>query len=506
MDSFEAALAGRVPDNTQLSHDLFESVYVRCALVSDIELFEEFPSHTDVAASREHRWVRGDWQLLPWICGRRGKDMPMIGRWKMLDNLRRSLLTPAAFSALVATWAIPNAPVVVLTGFVLTALAFPAILAIIGGFTLPRRGIALSTHLRAVGENVLSAIGNSFVALTLLAERAWLMTDAIVTTLVRLFVTRRQLLKWVTALQAKAQSDHALKNLIRPMGRSSIVVVGAGAIVLLFNPDGIYAASPFLLLWMLSPIIARWLSLPPKLDLAESLPVEDIVRLRLIGRRIWRFFTTFVTAEEHYLPPDNFQEDPQPVIAHRSSPTNFGLYLLSVVSARDFGWIGLIDTVERLEATLKTLDALPRLHGHFYNWYDTRDLHMLEPRYVSTVDSGNLAGHLLVLAQFCRETLNRPLAFSSALDGLKDTHRLLMDALAKISDDRRTLIVPLKELRQNVAMLGELLAENPVYPDEWSRQWRQLTDGADTLQDLAHAYVAECGDEDDSEVPVWNPR
>lgn len=503
VDSFEAALAGRVPDNTQLSHDLFESVYVRCALVSDIELFEEFPSHTDVAASREHRWVRGDWQLLPWIFGRRGKDMPMIGRWKMLDNLRRSLLAPAAFSALVATWAIPNAPVLVLTGFVLTALAFPAILAIIGGFTLPRRGIALSTHLRAVGENVLWAIGNSFVALTLLAERAWLMTDAIVTTLVRLFVTRRQLLKWVTALQAKAQSDHALKNLIRPMGRSSIVVVGAGAIVLLLNPIGIYVASPFLILWMLSPIIARWLSLPPKLDLDESLPVEDIVRLRLIGRRIWRFFTTFVTAEEHYLSPDNFQEDPDPVIAHRSSPTNFGLYLLSVVSARDFGWIGLIDTVERLEATLKTLDVLPRLHGHFYNWYDTRDLHMLEPRYVSTVDSGNLAGHLLVLAQFCRETLNRPLAFSSALDGLKDTHRLLMDALAKISDDRRTLIVPLKELRQNVVMLGELLAGNPVDPDEWSRQWRQLTDGADTLQDLAHAYVAECGDEDDSEVLVW---
>jgi cyclic beta-1,2-glucan synthetase len=99
----------------------------------------------------------------------------------------------------------------------------------------------------------------------------------------------------------------------------------------------------------------------------------------LIGRRIWYFFTTFVTAKEHYLPPDNFQEDPQPVIAHRSSPTNFGLYLLSVVAARDFGWLGLIDTVERLEATLGTLNALPRLHGHFYNWYDTRDLHLLEP-------------------------------------------------------------------------------------------------------------------------------
>ena len=194
--------------------------------------------------------------------------------------------------------------------------------------------------------------GNSLVALTLLAQQAWLMMDAIVRTLVRLFITRRQLLNWVTALQAKAASGHTMKNLFRPLGISSTVVIGAGAVVLLFNPAGIKIAAPFLLLWWLAPVVARALSLPPRLDRAESLQPEDSEQLRLIGRRIWRFFTTFVTAEEHYLPPDNFQEDPQPVIAHRSSPTNFGLYLLSVVAARDFGWLGLMDTVDRLEATL----------------------------------------------------------------------------------------------------------------------------------------------------------
>jgi len=220
----------------------------------------------------------------------------------------------------------------------------------------------------------------------------------------------------------------------------------------------------------------------------------------MIGRRIWRFFTTFVTAEEHYLPPDNFQEDPEPVIAHRSSPTNFGLYLLSVIAARDFGWIGLMDTIDKLEATLTTLTALPRLHGHFYNWYDTSDLHMLEPRYVSTVDSGNLAGHLLVLAQACRETLRRPLALSTALVGLTDTHRLLMDALDKISDDRRTLTFTLKELRQNGIFLGELLGSDPADPDGWSLLWRQLTLSVDTLQDMARAYASERGDAGDSEV------
>jgi cyclic beta-1,2-glucan synthetase len=503
VDSFEAALAGRVPDNTQLSHDLFESVYVRCALVNDIEFFEEFPSHIEVAASREHRWARGDWQLLPWIFGRRGKGMPMIGRWKMLDNLRRSLSAPAAFSTLVTIWAIPNAPQAILITFVLTALAFPVILAFTSGFTSIRRGISLATHLRAAAENVLLAGGNSLVALTLLAQHSWLMTDAIVSTLVRLFITRSQLLKWVTAQQAKETTSHALKNLIRPLSHSSTVVIGAGAIVLLFNPAAIKVAAPFLLLWWLAPVIARGLSLPPKLDLAESLLPEDSQQLRLIGRRIWRFFTTFVTAEENYLPPDNFQEDPQPVIAHRSSPTNFGLYLLSVVSARDFGWIGLMDSVDRLEATLTTLVRLPRLHGHFYNWYDTRDLHMLEPRYVSTVDSGNLAGHLLVLAEACREMLSQPLAFSTALTGLADTHRLLTAELAKISDDRRTLTVTLKELQQKMVVLGELLARHPANPDGWSLLWRKLTGCADTLQDLARAYAAERGDTVDSEVLAW---
>ena len=502
VDSFEAALAGRVPENTQLSHDLFESVYVRCALVSDIEFFEEFPSHTEVAALREHRWVRGDWQLLPWIFGTGGKGMPMIGRWKMLDNLRRSLSAPAAFTLLVASWVIPNAPAV-LIGFVLTALAFPILLALVGGFTSLRRGISWSTHLRTASENVLWASGNSLVALTLLSQQAWLMTDAIGHTLVRLFITRRQLLKWVTALQTKTSTGHALKSLIRPLSHSSSVVIVSGAAILLLNPSGIASAAPFLLLWWLAPFVARALSLPPRLDLAESLLPEDSLQLRLIGRRIWRFFTTFVTAEEHFLPPDNFQEDPQPVIAHRSSPTNFGLYLLSVVAARDFGWIGLIDTVDRLDATLTTLEGLPRHHGHFYNWYDTRDLRTLEPRYVSTVDSGNLAGHLLALSQACREMLNLPLNLANALNGLSDTHGLLMTALANIGSDRRTLTVTRQELQLKLSLLGELLASPSENAVQWGEHWRQLVVCADTLQDLALAYAAERGDADDSEVLAW---
>ncbi len=503
VDTFQAALARRVPENTQLSHDLFESVFARCALVSDIEFFEEFPSHTEVAASREHRWTRGDWQLLPWIFGHCGRGMPMIGRWKMLDNVRRSLSAPGAFFALVAAWTIPDAPQAVLIGFVITALALPAILALLSGFTSLRRGISVSTHVRAAGENVLWGIGNSLVALTMLAQHAWLMMDAIISTLVRLFITRRQLLKWVTALQAKTSAGHSLKNLFRPLLNSSTIVICVGGLILFFNPASITVAAPFLMLWWLAPVVARALSLPPRVDKAESLQPQDTEQLRLIGRRIWRFFTTFVTATENYLPPDNFQEDPLPVIAHRSSPTNFGLYLLSVVAARDFGWLGLLDTVNKLEATVTTLLALPRFHGHFYNWYDTLDLHMLEPRYISTVDSGNLAGHLLTLEQACREMLNQPLKLDSALIGLADTHSLLIAALVKITDDRRTLTVTTKELRQKVDMIGQLLASRPTEPKAWSVLWQKLSTCADILLDLASAYAVERGDAKDNEVLAW---
>ncbi|MCK9397931.1 MAG: phosphorylase, partial [Methylobacter sp.] len=503
VDSFEAALAGRVPENTLLSHDLFESVFARCAFVSDIELYEEFPSHTEVAASRSHRWARGDWQLLPWIFGPLGKGMPLIGRWKMLDNLRRTFSAPGAFLTLLAAWAIPNGPQWILTGMVLIALTVPALLAIAAGMRL-RTDIPLRNQIRCTAKNVFMGLSHSLVTLAILAQQAWLMTDAIVSTLVRLFITRRKLLRWVTALQAKTSAGHALENLIRPLGSVTIVVVCAGSIVLVFNPASIAVAAPFLLLWLLSPVIAHILSLPPRLDPAESLLPEDALQLRQVARRTWRFFTTFVTEQENYLPPDNFQEDPVPVIAHRSSPTNFGLYLLSVLAAHDFGWLGLIDTVDRLEATLNTLNKLPRLHGHFYNWYDTQTLHLLEPRYVSTVDSGNLAGHLVVLIQGCKELTQHPYAYSVVLDGIADTHRLLLSALAKIYDDRRMLIVTQEDLQKNADKLGGLLACKPDHHEEWVRLWRQITSCVDSLLDLARTYAAERGElMDDSEVLAW---
>lgn len=503
VDSFETALAGRVPENALLSHDLFESVYARCAFVSDIELFEEFPSHTEVAASRSHRWARGDWQLLPWIFGPRGKGMPLIGRWKMLDNLRRTFSAPGAFVTLLLAWAIPGAPSSLLIGLTLASLAVPVLPALVNGIRL-RADIPLRNQLRVTAENVLQGLSNSLVSLTLLAQQAWLMTDAIVSTLIRLFITRQELLTWVTALQVKTTSSYSVKNLIKPLTSVSILVLCTGSIVLAFNPASLEIAAPFLLLWLVSPVVAFILSLPPKPDPTESLFPEDAVQLRQVARRTWRFFTTFVTEQENHLPPDNFQEDPDPEIAHRSSPTNFGLYLLSVLSAHDFGWLGLMDTVDRLEETLTTLNKLPRMHGHFFNWYDTRTLHALEPRYVSTVDSGNLAAHLLVLAQGCRDLTQHPYAFSTVLSGIADTHKLLASVLSTINNDRRMSMVTLEDLQKKTDKLGYLLACKPANHEEWLRLWRLLSPCADNMLDLARAYAAERGElMDNSEVLAW---
>ena len=219
-----------------------------------------------------------------------------------------------------------------------------------------RTNIPLRHQLRAIAENIITGLNTSLVTLTLLVQQAILMTDAIVSTLVRIYITKRKLLKWVTALQVKTEAGHTMKDLIRPLGSVIVVLFFAGLIVLIFNPASLGVAAPFLLLWLLSPIAAHILSLPPKPDPAESLIPEDALQLRQVARRTWRFFTTFVTEQENYLPPDNFQEDPNPEIAHRSSPTNFGLYLISTLAAHDMGWIGLIDTVDRLEATLNTLN------------------------------------------------------------------------------------------------------------------------------------------------------
>ena len=415
VDAFEAALAGRIAESSVLSHDLLEGIFARAGLVSDVEVFEDFPSRYDVAASRQHRWARGDWQLLPWIIGSGSAtggglgwtDIPPLGRWKLVDNLRRTLLAPASFLALVTGWVLlPPVAALLWSGFVLLPFLLTAFLPLVARVIPRRSGITTGSHFRAFRLDLRLALMQFGLQIALLAHQAWLMGDAIVRTLSRLY-RRRQLLEWVTAAAAGADRELELVGFYRRMaGAVALAVCGAVAVAYADHGPWLIAA-PLVGAWALSPAIAWWVSRAPRPD-QSSLSDAESESLRLTARRTWHFFETFVTAEDHMLPPDNFQEDPRPVLAHRTSPTNLGLYLLSVLAARDFGWLGITSAVDRLEETLGTMDRLERFRGHFFNWYDTHDLHPLEPKYISSVDSGNLAGHLIVLRSACREMLAAP--------------------------------------------------------------------------------------------------
>jgi len=512
LDAFEQSMTGRVPDNTMLSHDLFEGTFARAGLATDIELFDDFPSHYLVSAARKHRWARGDWQLLPWILGPardstgdRGKRAPMPGlaRWKMLDNLRRSLSAPLALATLVAAWTMPSSSAGVWTGFVLATVIIPAALPVMAGLIPHRRGISKRSHLRDVVSDV--SIGAAQVALgvTFLAHQATLMTDAILRTLGRLWFTRRNLLEWTTASQTKTSVDLKLSQFYRQMAGGVVIALGIGATVAVVKPAAISPALGLVALWLLAPTIAWWVSLPPKEAVGVQFSVADAAALRLIARRTWRFFETFVGPEHHALPPDNFQEQPVPVVANRTSPTNIGMYLLTVVAARDFGWIGELEMVDRLEATLTTVEGLPRFRGHLYNWYDTLDLRPLEPTYVSSVDSGNLCAALLVVSNACREALDRPLDVGAALSGIDDAIQLSRIAAASIADHGRTQTLGQQQIAEALAPFSSPGEDDLGTPTVWTRHLTELAAHTNTLADVASTLTAERGGSGETELVTW---
>jgi cyclic beta-1,2-glucan synthetase len=440
VDAFEAALHGQIPENTVLSHDLLEGILSRAGLATDIEVVEEFPSRYDVAAARQHRWTRGDWQLLPWIFGI-GKpahenasrtQLPLMGRWKLLDNLRRSLSAPSAMLALLIGWFMPRRAAEIWTLSILLTIALPTLLPAFAGLLPTKPDSSLRSHFRALANDFQLGVMQSTFLITFLAHQAWLMVDAMFRTLFRL-ITGRRLLEWVTAAQARNASNFDRRSLVTQVVASAVFTIAIGVMLAFVRPRIWPVSTPLLALWTLSPFIARLASLPPGKDRQLTLGTADSRSLRLIARRTWSFFERFVTAEDNFLPPDNFQESPEAVVARRTSPTNIGLYLLSCVAARDLGWSGTLKTVERLEATFATLDRLERFRGHFFNWYATEDLRALEPKYISSVDSGNLAGHLIALTHACHEMIMAPIEAPRWRDGLADDLLLLREA-ARLSD------------------------------------------------------------------------
>jgi len=436
--------------------------------------------------------------------GRRVRNpISAIGKWKIVDNLRRSLSAPAAFLTLAASWVLPGVPPGVWAAAVLSAFALPGLFSVLAALVPAHRGISKRSFLLGVGRDFVVELGRASFSVVVLAHQSWLMGDAILRTLFRLFVSRRRLLEWVTAAQAHTGLDLQLSGFYRRMS-GALVLAGAvlGASVF-FGPVKLLYALPFVLAWLASPFVAWRASLPPLESETDALSEGERGHLRLTARRTWRFFETFVTAEDNQLPPDNFQEDPKPAIAHRTSPTNIGLYLLSTVAARDFSWIGTTDMVERLEAAFTSIAKLEKYRGHLYNWYETRRLEPLEPRYVSTVDSGNLAGHLITLARACLERLAEPALDPRAFEGIRDALVLVRQALAATPPAARGVAVTRRDMENALAEVEELLAAVPQSSAQWGARLSALRGRAEVLADVTEAVAHESADEPSREIHFW---
>lgn len=406
--AMHAVLSKRLPEGRILSHDLLEGSIARCAAVSDITVIEEAPFHADVAASRVHRWTRGDWQLLPFMLRPRRYPIRAVNRWKMFDNLRRSLVAPMSLgllllalgSGIVSPWAT----------LVLVGAAFIAgpLMGAAAGFAPSRDEIAMRRFFAEAGVDLMRALLGGAWLIAQLLQHSLMNLDAVLRALYRLLLSKRHLLEWTTAASAQANASTRLGAIARKhWAVPPVALVLLVALWAFGSPTPLLAAT-LCVVWAPAPIWIWWVSRPRPRRRDASLPSADQAYLEGVARDTWRLFERCVGADDNHLPPDNLQMTPQTLVAHRTSPTNIGLYLLSAACARRFGWIGTQELLQRGEATLETLAELPRHRGHFLNWYDTQRMAPLLPMYVSTVDSGNLSGQLLALAQACAEFAGAP--------------------------------------------------------------------------------------------------
>ncbi len=405
VDTFERATKGRFPENALLSHDLIEGAFAGAALVTDVQLFDDYPATYLTHARRKHRWIRGDWQLLPWLRsrvasagGRELNPLSTISRWKILDNLRRSLIEISQVALLIAGWVLLPGVAARWSVIMLAVIAYPWLLGLLLAIVRPPKDRSWRGYYAAVGRDAVTSVQQLALAVIFLPHQAAVSADAIVRTLYRLLVSRKRLLEWVTASQVErgaSKLQHSVWRQLLPA-----IVIALAALGLAAWHGAQYAALPYALLWIASPVVAEALVRPPT-QRSRNVAAGDRDRALRYALLHWRFFEQFVSDATQGLAPDNFQETPEPVVAHRTSPTNIGLQLLSTVTARDLGFITTESMIERLELVFRALERMRRCRGHFYNWYDLRDLQVLEPAYVSTVDSGNLAGHLIALKQAC---------------------------------------------------------------------------------------------------------
>jgi cyclic beta-1,2-glucan synthetase len=439
VDAFEGALKDRFPENRILSHDLLEGCYARSGLLSDVQLYDDYPARYDSDVKRRSRWMRGDWQIASWLLprvpgavpGQRQKNpLGLLARWKILDNLRRSLVAPGFLGLLLLGWGW-LAPLPWTLGVLgLQLLLVPAVSNTVALLRKPQ-DLTWRQHAGGVWSGMHKQLSQALLALALLPHEVWFSLDAIVRTLGRLLFTHRRLLEWQVSdvspdagakevAGSQPGSGHDLLDAGLHQISAPLLALGAALALWQWHAQALVVALPLLLLWLAAPLLTWWIS-RPLVHHAADLSMDQTLLLRCLARRTWRFFEQFVTEEDHWLPPDNYQEHPVTVLAHRTSPTNIGLSLLANVSAYDFGYISAGTLLKRTGNSLHSMQQLERHDGHFLNWYNTQTLQPLLPRYLSAVDSGNLSGHLLTLCPALLALADQPILHPRAFDGLFDT-------------------------------------------------------------------------------------
>jgi len=478
VDAFAAAVEGSFPTNHILSHDLIEGCHARVGAVTDVELFDEYPTRFDADLRRQHRWVRGDWQLLPWLratvptaTGRRVNPLTTISKWKVFDNLRRSLVPATVIAFLLASWWLLPAMAWMTTGLAIAILASPFLFHVASAAMHWPTGETWRQHL----VDLLATLGRTFtqcaLGIAFLPQRAYYYSDAIVRTLYRLGVSRRNLLEWETA-------EATEKRLAQRKGATWAawlwIPLCCAGLAGLMSPAALPWTGPVLALWFVSPWLAVFLSRPIAQQ-TEALSSDDRVALRRIARRTWSFFEAFVTQEDNWLPPDNYQEFPHPRVAHRISPTNEGMYVLSAIAARDLGFLSITNLAATLERNLDSWESLDRYRGHPFNWYDTTTRIPLNPRYVSTADNGNLAASFLAAHEGLHDVVDAPIFSSELASGIVESVRLVEESLARLQPRGARFVSPaLDALETRLASIRKAAMAKPAGRFGWYAWSTQL--------------------------------
>jgi cyclic beta-1,2-glucan synthetase len=457
---FHQVLEHRFPSNMILSHDMIEGAYARAGLVSDIEVVDDYPTKISAFTRRKHRWIRGDWQIVLWLLPRvpnffgktERNPLSVISRWKILDNLRRSLTEIATFVMLLSGWLFLPGKALYWTLATLAVVVLPTFCQFAMSILRAGNGLFRREFWRNFASDFGTALANLFLRIANLCHQSLVTIDAVVRSIIRMTVTHERLLEWETAAEAELNSQK--KSPVETyLEITPWLSLGVGLLLAFIRPGSFLVALPLLVLWVLSKPIGQWLNLPPLTE-EPKMDAQDEALLRQSALRTWRVFREFSTAEENWLVPDLIQE-PASLMIHNISTTNLGLLMNSRLAATDLGFLTVPEFVADTERTFDSIDRMPRLeNGQLYNWYDTRTLEAVKPRFISAVDNGNLVCALWTVKQGCLGAIKEPIFRGEVWRGLRD-HLDTIEEVFKAENADTSLIDVIQDLQARAKALGD---------------------------------------------------